>query len=90
MDYPNGNSYEGEWKGGQFHGNGRFSWKDGSSYSGEYVEGVKHGQGRFVYPNRRYYDGAWEGGKQHGEGRMCDESDNPIRQGSWQNGGFQG
>ena len=88
MEYPNGNSYEGNWKGGQFHGSGRFSWHDGSSYNGDYVEGTKHGQGRFVYPSKKYYEGSWENGSMHGQGKMCDQNDNVVNEGNWNQGNY--
>ena len=36
MTYPNENYYDGEWKLGKFHGNGKFVWKKGESYEGAY------------------------------------------------------
>ena len=55
MRYNNDSKYEGEWRGGKFHGNGRFEWFDGSIYYGEYVDGVKEGKGKFIYPSKRCY-----------------------------------
>lgn len=37
MHYANGNSYEGDWVNGKFHGTGTYVWASGSYYKGEYV-----------------------------------------------------
>ena len=43
--YPNGDKYEGQWKGDKKHGQGTFSFADGDKYVGQWKEGNKHGQG---------------------------------------------
>ena len=45
VDYGGGDRYDGEWREGNFHGQGTYTWADGGRYEGEYVEGKKHGQG---------------------------------------------
>ena len=37
--------YEGKFKNGKFHGEGKIVRRDGSMYVGEYVNGLEHGSG---------------------------------------------
>ena len=41
-----GDVYEGEFREGQFHGQGMYKFSDGRKYVGEWVDGKMHGQGR--------------------------------------------
>lgn len=43
--------YEGEFKGGQPHGKGKYSWANGNWFDGEWVKGQKNGKGTMVYKN---------------------------------------
>ena len=39
MTWPDGNSYEGNWKDNDIHGRGKFIWDDFKSYDGEWING---------------------------------------------------
>ena len=57
-------TYEGEMKGGEYHGHGVLSYEDGAVYDGEWVEGKREGTGAYTYAdegeNKRTYVGEWE------------------------------
>ena len=38
-------TYEGSFKNGLMHGEGKFTWKDGRIYKGTFKDGKMHGQG---------------------------------------------
>jgi hypothetical protein len=62
------NSYSGEWKDGQMHGQGTLSFASGSEYSGNWYAGKQHGRGTFKYANGDIYEGDWMDGKKQGCG----------------------
>ncbi len=39
-----GSSYQGGYRDGKKHGEGRYRWADGSEYNGQWVENKIHGQ----------------------------------------------
>lgn len=43
--WPDGKSYDGEYKLDKKHGYGVFSWPNGTKYSGDWLEGKQHGTG---------------------------------------------
>jgi hypothetical protein len=49
--YPDGSTYEGEWRGGKAHGHGTLLYSTGDRYTGEWVATQKQGQGEFMYAN---------------------------------------
>lgn len=44
-----GEQYEGEFRMGQMHGSGLFTWPDGQKYEGEFDNGEMHGLGKFIW-----------------------------------------
>ena len=46
VKYANGQAYEGGWKDGKRHGQGKFTDAYGDTYEGEWKDGKKHGQGK--------------------------------------------
>jgi len=42
INYPNGDIYEGEWVGGEKHGQGVYSYNDGGNYSGNWKKMMKN------------------------------------------------
>lgn len=52
--------YDGEWKRGQIHGNGRYIWNKNKWYEGEFQQGQKHGTGTFYLNNDPVYTGTWK------------------------------
>ena len=66
--FQDGNRYEGEFKGGFPHGNGRFYYENGARYEGEVHMGEKHGQGSYIFSNGEKYIGRFEKEKIVGPG----------------------
>ncbi|XP_064446152.1 MORN repeat-containing protein 1 isoform X3 [Mirounga angustirostris] len=70
--YPNAFfRYEGEWKGGKKHGQGKLLFKDGSYYEGEFVDGEITGKGcRLWASSGNTYSGQFVLGEPQGHGIM--------------------
>ncbi|XP_045659426.1 MORN repeat-containing protein 1 isoform X3 [Ursus americanus] len=70
--YPNSFfRYEGEWKGGKKHGQGKLLFKDGSYYEGEFVDGEITGEGcRLWASSGNTYSGQFVLGEPQGRGVM--------------------
>uniref|UniRef100_A0A7N5K6Q8 MORN repeat containing 1 n=1 Tax=Ailuropoda melanoleuca TaxID=9646 RepID=A0A7N5K6Q8_AILME len=70
--YPNSFfRYEGEWKGGKKHGQGKLLFKDGSYYEGEFVDGEITGKGcRLWASSGNTYSGQFVLGEPQGRGVM--------------------
>ena len=77
-----GHTYEGEWKDGKRHGQGKFTYASGDTYEGEWKDGNEHGQGRLTYPNGYTYEGEYKDGYQHGQGKYTD-ADGSTYEGEW-------
>ena len=58
----------GEFKDGNFHGQGIYTYPDGERYVGEFKNGIQDGQGTFSYPDGRKYVGEFKNGIQNGQG----------------------
>lgn len=63
-----GNRYEGEWKDGKKHGQGRMVYANGYEYVGEWADDTATGQGIFLWPNGDRYEGMMYQGQRHGQG----------------------
>lgn len=66
--FPNGDTYEGDYKNGIREGKGRYTFVAGGWYKGDWANGVKHGEGTFRYPDKSKYIGEWKEGLKHGHG----------------------
>ncbi len=62
--------YEGEFKDGAPHGQGRMRWSDGREYEGEWRAGEPAGAGLYRFPDGAEYEGGVRGGRPNGRGRM--------------------
>ena len=61
--FANGDKYEGFFNNqNQFHGQGRFFFKDGGYYGGEWHQGSYHGQGYYHDKNYKQQKGIWSNG----------------------------
>ena len=47
-DFPDGASYEGNWKDNMPSGKGIFKHANGDRYYGEFLKGMRHGEGEFT------------------------------------------
>ncbi|XP_075889837.1 radial spoke head 1 homolog isoform X1 [Nelusetta ayraudi] len=66
--FPNGDSYEGQYKHGNRHGEGTYRFKNKSRYVGSYYQNMKHGRGTFYYPDGSRYEGSWVEDVREGHG----------------------
>ena len=60
--------YVGEFKNGNWHGQGTVSFPEGAKYIGEFDDGVFSGIGTITYSNGNEYAGDWNNGKPNGVG----------------------
>lgn len=68
-----GDRYEGEFREGNMHGWGIYTWANGDRYEGEYVAGKRHGQGTRTWGLKSdwagdRYEGSYRHGFFHGRG----------------------
>ena len=68
--YENGGVYEGQFRDGKQHGQGRYSLPSGYEYEGTWVEGRIEGAGQARYPNGSTYIGQFHANKPHGTGQI--------------------
>ena len=49
--------YTGDYKNGQFHGEGTYIWKKGAKYIGDWLDGKRTGKGTYIWKNGKKYVG---------------------------------
>ncbi|XP_047094344.1 phosphatidylinositol 4-phosphate 5-kinase 9-like [Lolium rigidum] len=82
--------YEGEWRRGMRHGQGKTLWPSGATYEGEYSAGYMDGEGTYVSPDgASSYKGQWKLNRKHGLGLQTYPSGD-MYQGSWVQGQMEG
>jgi hypothetical protein len=67
MSYDNGRKYEGEWKHGRWHGQGRLVNPNGDTYEGEFDHDARHGHGCYKWANNNVYEGDFFEDKRQGK-----------------------
>lgn len=78
-------AYEGGWKDGRMHGEGKYTRADGGFYDGTWLDGLCHGFGKeMVLATGELYEGHWQKGLRHGEG--CVTRSGKRRKGIWETG----
>ncbi|URE49832.1 MORN [Musa troglodytarum] len=88
--FHSGDSYVGEWAGGQSHRVGLQRCSDGSRYSGDFKAGVKHGLGCYHFRNGDRCSGEYFGDKINGFGVYRFANGHRYEEGSWHEGKKQG
>jgi len=83
--FANGESYEGNFKMGLFHGDGTYLHKNGSKYVGEFNEQRKHGIGSYSFSDGGVYTGEWQNDFPNGEG-LRTWSNGETYYGDWKDG----
>ena len=63
-----GESYEGGFLNGNYHGKGKYTWFDGETYEGDFINDVRTGKGKFTWPNGKTYIGDFINDEQTGKG----------------------
>ncbi len=61
-------TYEGDVRGGNYHGRGTYTWSNGNRYVGDFVDGNFTGRGTYTWADGGRYDGDYVDGKLHGRG----------------------
>jgi hypothetical protein len=88
--FPNGDRYEGQIMGGEYHGTGMFYHAvNGETYRGEFSHGKKNGSCITTCPGRFRYEGNYVDGQMSGFGVMTRESGFVYR-GDFVNGEYHG
>ena len=77
--------YEGEYRDGNLHGRGTFTWPDGDRYEGEWRDGKTHGHGTYTWPSGTRYEGEYRDGNLHGRGTFT-WPDGDRYEGEWRDG----
>lgn len=70
MNWTNGDSYDGEFSAGLFHGKGIFVSGNSGIYKGDYVRGYMEGRGVLSYSNGTHYEGEFVANQFQGKGRL--------------------
>jgi len=70
MMYPNGERYEGDWKGGKWDGFGVYVKPDGYRYEGGWKKGRRHGECTESFPDGYAYKGEYMEGIRQGKGHL--------------------
>ena len=77
-----GAKYEGEWKDGQYHGQGNIIWSDGATHVGNFEKGYQHGKGKFTLPDGMVEEGIFRMGVLNGKGKRT-HPDGRVVQGTF-------
>ena len=85
--FASGTKYVGEYKDGNYHGQGTYTWDDGDKYIGKYKDDKRHGRGIFTTVNGDKYVGEFKDNKRHGQGTYT-FPDGAKDSGYWMNGEF--
>jgi hypothetical protein len=80
--WPNGDTYIGEYRHDNFHGQGVLSTRRGR-YEGAFARGLKKGHGRMEWRNGDTYEGQWSDNLMHGTGRYFRFKDSCQYVGEW-------
>lgn len=67
---PDGDTYEGEWSCGKWHGNGRLISNVGAVTVGCWEHGVLNGYGTYTFSQGDIYEGDWLNSQWHGKGKL--------------------
>ena len=64
LTYAHGDTYRGEWEGGQESGRGRMVFASEDQYAGQFCKGLMHGRGEYTFKqDGSKYTGLFEEGE---------------------------
>lgn len=89
VTWGNGDTYTGDLKDSQPHGQGDFVWANGNRYTGELANGVPQGRGRMRYASGDMFEGTFQQGEPSGNG-LYRWASGQTYQGPWKAGGPNG
>ena len=78
----NGDVYEGEYKDGKYHGQGKYTSSKGWVYEGQFTDGQITGKGKITYATGTVYEGELLKGNKNGFGRIT-YTDGLYYEGEW-------
>ena len=88
-----GDNYVGQFKDGEFSGQGTYAWvtkdKKGAKYVGRFKNDKYHGQGTYIFADGAKYVGRFKDGKFHGQGTYTG-ADGRRYVGEWKDDKFHG
>ena len=67
--FDNGDTYEGDIVGDNFHGKGKYTYADGEIYEGDFANNNPHGKGKTTFTDGGTYEGDFVDGKYHGKAK---------------------
>lgn len=85
--FPNGDRYEGNFKGQKLNGFGYYTESNGNKYTGDFVDNKFHGVGKYESLDGTYYIGQFENGVRQGLGTNY-FSKTYFEKGKWANNRF--
>jgi len=85
MKYADGRVYKGQWKKGQWQGEGKAHFPNGDYYEGETKEDQRHGRGVYRWSDGRVYDGFFFEDQRNGKGKLT-YTDGSVYDGNFKNG----
>jgi hypothetical protein len=68
ISFASGSQYAGEFKDGEYNGQGTYTYNDGEKYAGGFKDGRFHGHGVYTYTSKDQYVGQFKNGKKNGRG----------------------
>lgn len=89
LQRPNGDVYEGEFRGGEYHGRGTLTASNGDTFTGNWENGELNGHGTLTTAEGLMYVGDFRDGKLHGKGRLT-YPDGSYYRGDFANNRFHG
>ena len=69
-------TYVGEYKNGNFHGQGTLAFNNGEKYIGEFINGMRSGKGTLTWADGGKYVGEFKDDNRNGEGTTTFPSEN--------------
>ncbi|TXF91726.1 peptidase C14 caspase catalytic subunit p20 [Neolewinella aurantiaca] len=79
MVFPDGASYDGDFRRGKFQGTGVMKYPGGAMYVGSWHKSVQEGRGRMTEADGTSYIGGFHDGKRHGEGVITFANRNQMK-----------
>ena len=87
VTFTSGSKYVGEFKDGNYSGQGTYTYADGEEYVGAFKDGLFHKQGTYTYSSGDKYVGEFKNGEKNGRG-LYSHTDGTSEKGFFKDGEF--